>query len=141
LVVEVCASAIVDIGGKVKFPRGVVVYSGTRDIATAMIHDVKRGAIIGGTSTSGYKSTSTSGDYGTSTSGDYGTSTSGYRGTSTSGNRGTATSGNRGTLVIKHFDGSRYRLRVAYIGEDGIKPNTPYKLDSEGNFVEAGDKE
>jgi hypothetical protein len=89
-----------------------------------------------GTSTSGYRGTSTSGDYGTSTSGYRGTSTSGDYGTSTSGDYGTSTSGDWGTLVIQWYDGSRYRLAVAYVGENGIKPNTPYKLDDKGDFVE-----
>jgi hypothetical protein len=97
-----------------------------------------------GTSTSGYRGTSTSGDYGTSTSeyrgtstsGDYGTSTSGDYGTSTSGDGGTSTSGDGGAIVIRWHDGARWRLSVGYIGENGLKPNSPYKLDSEGAFVE-----
>ena len=36
-VVRVLESEIVDLGGKVKFPRGEVVYSGTRDGATGYI--------------------------------------------------------------------------------------------------------
>jgi hypothetical protein len=31
----------------------------------------------------------------------------------------------------------RYRLKVAYVGEDGIKPNVAYRLDSEGRFEKA----
>jgi hypothetical protein len=101
-----------------------------------------------GTSTSGYGGTSTSGDGGTSTSGDYGKSTSGYGGTSTSGTRGTSTSGYGGTstsgeggiLVLRWFDGVRDRLVVRYVGEDGIKPDTIYKLDDKGQIVEVGPK-
>jgi hypothetical protein len=99
LVVEVKASDIVDLKGKVKFPAGNVVFCGDRVGATEFI--AKNGghgrAIIFGTSTSGYGGTSTSGDGGTSTSGYGGTSTSGYGGTSTSGDGGTSTSGARGT--------------------------------------------
>ena len=99
----------------------------------------------GGTSTSGYRGTSTSGYRGTSTSGDGGTSTSGYGGTSTSGDGGTSTSGYggtstsgyRGILQIKWYDGYRYRIATAYVGEDGILPNVPYKLDDAGKFVRA----
>ena len=82
----------------------------------------------GGTATAGYGGTATTGDIGTATTGDYGTAIT--------GNKGTATAGGYGTLCIKHWDGLRYRLNVAYVGEDGIKANTPYKLDDEGNFVE-----
>jgi hypothetical protein len=39
-------------------------------------------------------------------------------------------------LVIKWWDGDRYRLSVEYIGENGLKPNVPYCLDDEGNFIE-----
>ena len=117
---------------------------------------------VGGTSTSGHGGTSTSGDYGTSTSGDCGTSTSGYRGTSTSGDCGTSTSGDRGTstsgdygtsssgdggtstsgeygtLMIKWYDSksSRYRTATAYVGENGIKANVKYRLDSKEKFEE-----
>jgi hypothetical protein len=31
----------------------------------------------------------------------------------------------------------RYKFAVGYIGEDGLLPNVAYKLDSDGNFVEA----
>jgi hypothetical protein len=90
-----------------------------------------------GTSTSGYGGTSTSGYEGTSTSGYWGTSTSGNRGTSTSGNRGTSTSGNGGILQIKWYDGNRYRIATAYVGENGILPNVPYRLNDAGEFVRA----
>ena len=107
LVVRVVAADVIDLGGKVKFPRGEVVFCGERTAATAYIaaHGAVGKSIVGGTSTSGYRGTSTSGyrgtstsgDGGTSTSGDGGTSTSGYRGTSTSGYGGTSTSGDGGT--------------------------------------------
>jgi hypothetical protein len=88
-----------------------------------------------GRSTSGYRGQSTSGNYGRSTSGDGGQSTSGNYGTSTSGNYGQSTSGDYGTLAIRWWDGNRYRLAVAYVGEDGIEPNVAYKLDDAGRFV------
>jgi hypothetical protein len=95
-----------------------------------------------GTSTSGYKGTSMSGDCGTSTSGDCGTSTSGYKGTSmsgdcgtsTSGDCGTSTSGNGGEIRIKYDDGKRFRTKIGYIGEDGLLPNVPYRLNSHNEF-------
>ena len=58
LVVEVQADQIVDLGGKVKFPRGTVVHCGTRETATAFLAERAHGrAIVGGTSTSGYGGT------------------------------------------------------------------------------------
>ena len=100
-----------------------------------------------GTATAGYVGTATAGDYGTATAGDYGTATAGDYGTATAGNRGTATAGDygtataayRGTITIKWRDAKacRSRLAVGYIGENGLKPNVKYKLDDNGNFIEA----
>ena len=100
-----------------------------------------------GTATAGYKGTATAGDYGTATAGDYGTATAGHGGTATAGNKGTATAGDGGTatagdggtLQIKWWDekSRRYRIATVYVGEDGILPNVPYRLDSEGKFVRA----
>ena len=122
----------VEIGGKIKTPCGDVVYCGDMQGAAALV--VALGAdpakCVGGTSTSGYR--------GTSTSGYRGTSTSGFRGTSTSGYGGTSTSGDGGTIVIQYYDAAanRYRLKVGYIGEDGLKANTAYRLEGD-KFVEA----
>jgi hypothetical protein len=71
--------------------------------------------------------------------GDYGTAQAGDYGTAQAGNYGTAQAGNWGTLVIKHWDDAadRSRLMVAYVGEDGIEPNIPYKLDGNGKFIKA----
>jgi hypothetical protein len=96
-----------------------------------------------GTATAGYKGTATAGYYGTATAGYYGTATAGLEGTAiagdngtaTAGFRGTATAGDKGIINIKYYDGSRYRLVIGYIGENGLLPNTPYLLDNDHNFV------
>jgi hypothetical protein len=109
-VVKVLATDIVHIGtGKVKFPRGVVVYTGDRSGATSFlhakigngfsIHGVATTAGDYGTATAGDYGTATAGDYGTATAGDYGTATAGYKGTATAGRKGTATAGNYGTAT------------------------------------------
>ena len=54
----------------------------------------------------------------------------------TAGYRGTASAGDGGIIQIKWWDGARYRIAVAYVGEDGIKPNTPYRVEN-GKFAEA----
>ena len=152
--------SVVDLGGKVKFEKCKVLFVGEPSDAWAWAHLNAPGpwyrgtatAGHGGTATAGHYGTATAGDggtatarhYGTATAGDGGTATAGYGGTATTGDIGTATAGHYGTatagyggtLCIKHWDGMRYRIKVAYVGEDGIKPNTPYKLDNEGNFVE-----
>ena len=153
-VVKVLKGTSIDLKGKVKFPKGTVVYAGTREEAVKIIAEAYPGEPVvfanrhsgdDGVSTSGDYGNSASGDCGISTSGDYGKSTSGDGGksasgdfgTSTSGDYGTSTSGVGGTLIIKWYDGSRYRTAVAYVGENGIEPNVAYKLDDKGNFIEA----
>lgn len=104
----------IDLGGKVKFRAATVLFCGERIAATDFL--AKSGAagkaIIGGTATAG------------------------DRGTATAGDVGTATAGDGGTVVIKFWDGKRYRLAVGYVGED-IKANTKYQADAKGRLIEA----
>ena len=90
-----------------------------------------------GTATAGKWGTATAGDGGTATAGKWGTATAGKWGTATAGYEGTATAGDKGTLIIRRWDGKRYRTVVGYIGENGLEPNTPYKLNDAGEFVKA----
>ena len=91
-----------------------------------------------GTATVGDGGTATVGDYGTATVGDYGTATVGDYGTATVGDGGTATGGENAELRIRWFDygAGRYRTEIAYVGENGIKPNVAYRLNDEHRFVE-----
>ena len=112
----------IDLNGKVKFPEAWVVYCGDRLSATQFIQEMgARGAVVGGTATAGYSGTATAGD----------------RGTATAGYSGTATAGYSGTIISRFWDykADRWRYAIAYTGEDGIKANTPYRLDA-GKFVE-----
>src|SRR5678816_510935 len=69
-VVEVVEADIIDLSGKVKFPRGVVLYTGDRATATKMISDAYPGAaVIGGVVTAGNSGTATAGYAGTATAG------------------------------------------------------------------------
>jgi len=235
LVVKVPVSEIVDLGGKVKFSRGVVIYAGDRDTAVAMIQKLcpraravaysTNAGCDGSTSTGGdfsantgdYLSTNTGGNYSTNTggrlsantggdfsanTGDYwSTNTGGYDSTNTGGDRSTNTGGRLSTnnggdsssntggdwsrntggdnstntggncstniggdcsrnaggnyshnaggvgsrarggdgsvLSIQYIDSSnRRRMAVAYVGENGIVPDTWYGVDRNGEFVE-----
>jgi hypothetical protein len=120
LVVEVRADEIVELGGKVKFPRGRVVYCGERLGATSMIAQRKEGSIIGHTATAG----------------DSGTATAGDSGTATAGVRGTATAGVRGTIVLRWYDAKADRCRnvIGYTGEAGIEAGVKYKLNAAHEF-------
>lgn len=143
LVVEVVKDDIRDLSGKVKFPRGNVVYCGDQLGATSYIAERAPGrAVIGGTATAGYRGTATAGYGGTATAGDGGTATAGDRGTATAGDYGTATAGDRGTATagvcgqirIEYYKNGRYRLAVGYVGEDGLLPNVAYRVEN-GKFV------
>ncbi|WP_226020239.1 hypothetical protein [Serratia symbiotica] len=47
--------------------------------------------------------------------------------------------GESSCAAIPYFDGTRTRFAIAYVGENGIKANTPYEVNSEGEFVEISD--
>ncbi len=112
----------VDLRGKVKFPRGIVVHTGDRKSATDYIRDNgATGAVIGSIVSAG----------------DHGTATAGYGGTATAGDHGTATAGYGGTIQIRHWDGRRYRIKTGYVGEDGIEADVAYRMNAKGEFVKA----
>lgn len=126
LVVEVAASDIVDLCGKVKFPRGHVVYAGSQQAATDMIAahpeadaaqvvglivergdgaDVKVGdagqAVVGadGMAIAGAAGTAIAGASSVAIAGDGGTARSGRDGTSMVGDDGLAVTGDGGTAM------------------------------------------
>ena len=133
MIVKVLAAdlVILDNNDKVKFPRGEVILCGDRLAVTQymMEHAPGSRAIIGLMATGGYRSTLTGGYRSTLTGGDGSTLTGGHY--------STLTGGDGSTLTIKHWDGKRCRLVTAYVGEDGILPNVPYRLDENGKFVRA----
>jgi hypothetical protein len=127
LVVEVDSETIVDLDGKVKFPRGKVVFCGDRLGAIAKLEalapETKHMPVIGairvagdrGTAVAGYFGSATAGygglasarNYGTAiagtwgkaTAGDGSIATAGAGGTAIVGNHGTVTAGNNGTAI------------------------------------------
>ena len=109
LVVEVPRADLVDLDGKVKYPRGVVVFCGPRDEAVSLIvqHAPAGTPIM------------------------FGTATAGDRGTATAGDGGTATAGDRGTVSILYYDAKRdrYRKAIAEIDAEGdYKPGVTYHV-------------
>ena len=114
--------------GKCKFRGGEVVYFGTlREAIEILCQHYPDAPTVGRTASAG--------DHGTASAGYRGTANAGDEGTASAGDGGTASAGDEGTLVIKYWDGDRYRLAVGYVGEDGIKPNTPYRVEN-GRLVE-----
>ena len=159
LVVEVPEKDVLhgggDLIGKCKFPAGNVIYSGSREVATALIQTHRPQAVVvggtatagdsgtatagdSGTATAGYSGTATAGDRGTATAGYSGTATAGYRGTATAGYSGTATAGYSGIIQVRYYDfvKDRFRIATGYVGEDGIKANTLYRV-QDRKLVEA----
>jgi hypothetical protein len=145
-VVRVLASSVVDLGGKAKFPRGTVVYSGTREGALACL--MAKGAVgplpganvsagDGSTVTGGDGSTVTGGDGSTVTGGDGSTVTGGDGSTVTGGYRSTVTGGDGSILSVRWYDGSRCRLAVGYVGENGVEAGAPYRVEN-GRLVPVG---
>ena len=139
LVVEVDASSVVDLSGKVKFPSGQVVHCGDCDSATSYLleHDGSGKAICGAKATAGVRGTATAGDAGTATAGVRGTATAGFRGTATAGFRGTATAGEKGAVILRWWDraAERWRMTIGYAGEDGIEPGEKYRANETGRLV------
>ena len=90
-----------------------------------------------GKATAGDHGTATAGKYGIAIAGNYGTATVGYEGAATAGNQGTVAAGKHGCIQCTWYDASAqcYRAAVGYIGEDGIKGNTPYQVDATGKFI------
>jgi len=111
LVVEVDSETIVDLEGKVKFPKGEVVFCGTREEAIAKLEalapETKHMPVVGATRVAGnnmechagYRGKAIAGNYGTATAGNKGKATAGNRGTAIAGFNGTAIAGNEGTAT------------------------------------------
>ena len=121
LVCKVATKDIVDLSGKVKFPKCKVVFCGDRKGATDYI--IKCGAdpakVVGAFLTGGDGATLTGGD----------------GATLTGGNWATLTGGDWATLSWRVWDSTHRRITTVYVGEKGIKANTPYRLEN-GEVVE-----
>ena len=50
-------------------------------------------------------------------------------------NLDTLTAGDFSEFRAQWYDGCRYRTAVAYVGEGGILPNVPYRVDGAGKFL------
>ena len=141
------------IGACMKVGDGEVIQVGALGTATAGESGTATAGESGtatagesGTATAGESGTATAGNYGTATAGNYGTATAGESGTATAGNYGTATAGESGTATagesgeirIQWWDSKarRYRTKIGYVGEDGIKPDTAYRLNDNHEFEE-----
>jgi hypothetical protein len=150
LVVEVIATSIVDLDGKVKFPRGTVIgcYDHWRDAMTQIRERLAATVVPDAAATKDKQLASATGYYGhASATGNYGhASATGYSGhASATGNYGWAIAGHAGrakaaangalTILWWNEKDKRYRVAVGYVGEKGIKADTWYVVEK-GKFVE-----
>ena len=132
------AKNVAVIGRVVRAGDGEQVFVGSLGTATAGNYGTAT-AGYRGTATAGYRGTATAGESGTATAGESGTATAGNYGTATAGNYGTATAGEYGEIRIQYWDSAaqRYRTKIGYVREDGIKPNVAYRIDDKHQIVEA----
>lgn len=107
-VVEVIEDEIVQLDGKVKFPRGNVLFTGSQEDAVKKIQEAYPGAAVIGARV-------TAGSYGTATAGEAGIL----------------------VLRYYDGQKNRYRLVVGYVGEDGIEAGKKYRLNDKHEIVEA----
>jgi hypothetical protein len=149
LVVEVDAAEVVDLGDKVKFPRGVVVFCGGLAAAMNQVlfdprHPIQKAATTGDRSaaaTTGYGSAAATTGYrsAAATTGDRSAAaTTGYGSAAAClGVNGKARAGATGSIILTWYDEAADRRRhvVGYPGEDGVKPDTWYAV-AGGRLVE-----
>jgi hypothetical protein len=152
---------VVEFDGKAKCSAGNVLYAGDRKTATDLIM-AECGSVpcIGAFIVGGDRSTVSGGDWATVSGGDWATvsggdwaTVSGGVGATVSGGVGatvsggnwatvsggdvaTVSGGDGAILSVKWHEGERYRIAVAYVGEDGIEPNVKYRC-KKGTFVVA----
>ena len=92
-----------------------------------------------GVAAAGIGGTAISGELGISKASHDGMAISRYRGQSRAGRGGIVAAGEMGALSLEYHDGERCRFAIGYIGEDGLRPNVPYRLNDKHEFVVAED--
>ena len=119
------------------YGKATVGFHGT---ATAGYHGI---ATTGneGTATAGNYGIATAGNYGTATAGNFGRAVAGNYGTAAAGCQGTVSAGKNGIIISTWFDTPKqdYRTIVRSVGKNGIKANTPYKVNAAGKFIQRGE--
>ena len=137
LVVEVNTDDIVNLDGKVKFPKGNVIYCGTWWTACAIVRQeylkrpvkkqkrkIATGRFGHAAATGRFGHAAATGDSGhAAATGDSAVAAS-------LNNRGHAKAGENGTIIIAWIETSSIRRRIAvgYVGENGIKADTWYRV-------------
>jgi hypothetical protein len=128
---------VVEFSGKAKCAAGNVLYAGDRKTATDMIL-AECGLVpcIGAFIVGGDWATVSGGELATVSGGELATVSGGDGATVSGGDGATVSGGDGANLSVKWHDGNRYRIAIAYVGEDGIEPNVKYRCEK-GAFVVA----
>ena len=128
----------IDIDGKVKFPRCNVVYCG--EMAEALVRVLcNSNPPVSDRAIGNFSKAASSGNSSTATSSGYSSKAAsrGYNTISMAAGIGCIVmSGNNGCFATAWHDGKRNRIAVGYVGENGIKPDTPYRVNNHGEFEE-----
>ena len=143
-----------EFGGKCKFRRGTVIYCGEKAAAVAKVmcapeafsriqnladkKSKSSGNSSRAASSGNSSSAASSGDSSSAaSSGDSSrAASSGYKCVSMAAGCNCAVkSGPQGAFAAGWYDGERPRILVGYVGEDGIKADTWYRIDVRGNVA------
>ncbi len=143
LVVEVETASLIDLSGKVKFPKGSVIGSfGAWNDAMKFIRARHTDDPLTRSATGNSEHASATGEYGhASATGNSGhASATGYCGWAIGGYASRVKADKNGILtsIYKTEKMTRPRVVTAYVGERGIKPDTWYEVKN-GKFVKAKD--
>lgn len=74
------------------------------------------------------------GDFSTAIAGHHGTAVVGYESTAIVGIGGKVSAGLNSIIQIMYLDKGRPRIKVGYIGEEGLKEHTMYRLNTQNQF-------
>ena len=142
-IVEVYEDTVVNIGEKVKFPFGWVVYSGrsagairfllseiSKIVNVLMNKDAATTSYAAHAATTGESAHAATTGYAA-----HAATTGKYAIAVALGKGSMVKAGENGCVVIRWQDTDRPRISVGYVGED-IKANTWYKVDGSGHLVE-----
>jgi len=158
VVLEVETAGIIMLGGKCKFQSAKIKFIGAKqDAAEYLIKNEPKAASVavigrtvevseGGealagalsTMTGGDSAKMTGGDSAKMTGGDSAKMTGGDSATMTGGDSAKMTGGDKSVLCFSYYDkkSDRQKMKLAYVGEDGIKPNVPYRLNDKHELEE-----
>ena len=135
LIVSVPRAEVVDLDGKVKFPRGEVVYCG--GMAGALTRIAQRWITIAQAGAKGQHASGRNEHAAATGYSGHAAATGDSGASAVLGLEGRAKAGKDGLLAVAWHDGKRPRLAVGYVGEDGIKPDTWYRATRAGKLVKA----